>query len=82
MSIMLCVDGLPLNLTSKELKILAEAHGHVLRCWVVTGPVNEVSLRFGYIEAVTAMDAKRMMAGLSNQTLNCKPSTVNHEETR
>jgi RNA recognition motif-containing protein len=81
MGVMLCIDGLPLPCTSKDLRELAEAHGQVSRCWIVHEPGTETSLRFGYIEAATAADAERMIAGLSNQKLNCKPCTVSIEET-
>ena len=56
MGVMLCVDRLPLAFTSKELRALAEPHGIVVRCWVVTEPGNRISLRFGYVEA-----AQRLM---------------------
>jgi hypothetical protein len=76
MSVMLCVDGLPLHLTSKDLRALAEAQGQVLRCWVVTQPGGHTSLRFGYIEATTSADAEKMIAALTGQPFNCKPCTV------
>jgi hypothetical protein len=76
MSVMLCIDGLPLDLSSKDLRALAEAHGQVIRCWVVTQPGNETSLRFGYVEASTAADAERMIAGLTGQPLNCQPCSI------
>jgi len=74
MSVTLCVDGLPLSFRSKDLRELAEVHGTVLRCWVVTEPGHNTSLRFGYVEAATATDAGRMIVGLTQQKLNCKPT--------
>jgi hypothetical protein len=80
MGVMLCIDGLPLPFTSKELRELAEAHGQVIKCWIVHEPGTETSLRFGYIEAATAVDAERMSAELTGQKLNCKLCTVDIEK--
>jgi hypothetical protein len=81
MSIMLSIDGLPLALTSKELRTLAEQHGQVIRCWVVTEPGGGASLRFGYIEAATSGEAERIIAGLSGAKLNCNAVNVVIEKT-
>jgi hypothetical protein len=77
MSVMLCIDGLSLGQTSKDLRALVETFGQVIRCWVVTQPGDPSrSLRFGFIEATTSTDAERMVAGLTGQQFNCKPCPV------
>ena len=81
MGVMLSIDGLPLALTSKDLRALAERHGQVIRCWVVAQPGTHTSLRFGYIEAATDGDAKKIMAALTGEKLNCKPCEVAIEKT-
>jgi hypothetical protein len=73
MTVMLCVDGLSLFFSSKDLRQLAGAHGQVLRCWIVTQPGSAISMRFGFVEAATGADAECMIAGLAATRLNCKP---------
>ena len=81
MGVMLCVDGLPLPFSTKDLRDLAEPHGEVIRCWIVMEPGTQTSLRFGYIEAATGVDAEKMIAELTGQKLNCKLCTVDIEKT-
>ena len=81
MGVMFSIDGLPLFFSSKDLRELAEVHGEVIRCWVVMLPGIQTSLRFGYVEAKTAVDAQRMIAALTDQKLNCKLCTIDREET-
>ena len=76
MSVMLSIDGLPLALSSEELRVLAEPHGQIVRCWIVTTPGTHTSLGFGYIEAVTDRDAQGIIAALTGEKVNCVPCTV------
>jgi RNA recognition motif. (a.k.a. RRM, RBD, or RNP domain) len=76
MGVMLCIDGLPLNLSSKNLRELAEAHGEVTRAWIVTEPGGQASLRFGYVEAATSADADKIAKELPRAQLNNKPVSV------
>jgi hypothetical protein len=81
MGVMLCIDGLPLDYSSKALRELAEVHGDVLRAWIVTQPGTHTSLRFGYVEAATSVGAQKMIERLTGAKLNCKLCTVDIETT-
>ena len=80
MGVVLCVDGLPLAFSAKELRGLAEGHVEVLRCWIVTGPGSDISLRFGYVEVPTDVDAEKLIAAITGQKINCQLCSVAREE--
>jgi hypothetical protein len=65
MSVLICIDGLPITLTSDDLQRLGGQYGRVLNAWSVKAP-NGQSLGFGYLEVATEADAEvliRMLNG-------------------
>ena len=63
MSVILCIDGLPLSMSSSDLHALAVRFGSIRRAWIVMAPTGG-SLRFGYIEVPTMAAAEALQARL------------------
>lgn len=63
MSHALCLDGLPLWMTSSQLHLLCELYGHTTSAEVITDIAGR-SLQFGIAEMASQDDAREVIAAL------------------
>jgi RNA recognition motif-containing protein len=73
----LLVDGLPLSVTSDNLKDLFVPFGPVAWARVVTDPMG-VSLTFGYVAMATHEGAEAAMLALNGMQMLSRPLRIVH----